>query len=120
MINKHISDGKYIFASKLENSDDKIIYYSQNNIGSTTHLTNKDGTVLKEYLYTPFGEMWVEKNADPSVNLDAITRLFTNQMYDKESGLYYYNARYYDPHLGTFITPDPRDAGGESLWVLQR
>ena len=34
-------------------------------------------------------------------------RFFTNQQYDKESGLYYYNARYYDPHLGSFITPDP-------------
>src|SRR4030043_2366249 len=62
---------------------------------------------IENALYTPFGELWVEKNADPTVDLDAITRLFTNQQYDKESGLYYYNARYYDPHLGSFITPDP-------------
>ena len=37
--------------------------------------------------------------------------MYTNQQYDKESGLYYYNARYYDPHLGSFITPDPAMQG---------
>jgi len=42
-INKHISDGQYIFATKLDNKDENTIYYSQNNIGSTTLLTNKDG-----------------------------------------------------------------------------
>jgi RHS repeat-associated protein len=32
---------------------------------------------------------------------------------DEESGLYYYNARYYDPELGRFIQPDTMvpDAG---------
>ena len=49
--------------------------------------------------------MWVEEAS--TVDIDHITRFFTNQQYDKESGLYYYNARYYDPHLGSFITPDP-------------
>ena len=49
--------------------------------------------------------MWVDEAS--TVNIDHITRFFTNQQYDKESGLYYYNARYYDPHLGSFITPDP-------------
>jgi RHS repeat-associated protein len=28
------------------------------------------------------------------------------QRFDSSSGLYYYNARYYDPHLGRFIQPD--------------
>ena len=49
--------------------------------------------------------MWVEEAS--TVDISNITRFFTNQQYDKESGLYYYNARYYDPHLGSFITPDP-------------
>jgi RHS repeat-associated protein len=33
------------------------------------------------------------------------------QEFDKESGLYYYNARYYDPKDGIFITPDPTMSG---------
>ena len=105
VINKHISDGKYIFATKVANDDNNILYYTQNNIGSTVMLTDKDSNKVQGYLYQPFGEMWVEEN--PSASIPEVVRLFTGQMYDKESGLYYMNARYYDPHLGTFITPDP-------------
>ncbi|MEM5795044.1 MAG: RHS repeat-associated core domain-containing protein, partial [Bacillota bacterium] len=28
------------------------------------------------------------------------------QEYDSETGLYYYGARYYDPAIGRFISPD--------------
>src|SRR4030042_5863852 len=86
-----------------------MICYTQNNIGSTTLLTNKNGSDIGQFLYTPFGEMWVEEAS--TVDISHITRFFTNQQYDKESGLYYYNARYYDPHLGSFITPDPARDG---------
>ncbi|OGS15759.1 MAG: hypothetical protein A2251_08735 [Elusimicrobia bacterium RIFOXYA2_FULL_47_53] len=34
------------------------------------------------------------------------SRKYTGQIFDSGTGLYYYNARYYDPQLGTFITPD--------------
>jgi|GEM_PF-5640847 len=42
---------------------------------------------------------------------DEITRLFTGQEYDKETGLYYMNARYYDPDVGVFTRPDPMMEG---------
>ncbi len=32
---------------------------------------------------------------------------FTGREYDKETGLYYYRARYYDPEIGRFISKDP-------------
>ncbi|MCK4906309.1 MAG: C40 family peptidase, partial [Spirochaetes bacterium] len=31
---------------------------------------------------------------------------FTGQILDEETGLYYYNSRYYDPKIGVFISPD--------------
>ncbi len=31
---------------------------------------------------------------------------FTGQRLD-DTGLYYYNSRYYDPMIGRFISPDP-------------
>lgn len=39
---------------------------------------------------------------------------YTGQEFDAETGLYYYNARYYNPVLGRFISadtivPDPSD-----------
>jgi RHS repeat-associated protein len=36
-----------------------------------------------------------------------ITRIkYTSQEHDKDTGLYYYGARYYDPEIGRFIQPD--------------
>jgi RHS repeat-associated protein len=41
-----------------------------------------------------------EGNVDPE-------HRFTGQKLDPENGLYYYGARYYDPELARFISPDP-------------
>ena len=37
----------------------------------------------------------------------SVNHLYTGQEFDKEIGLYYYNARYYDAKIGRFIQPDP-------------
>ena len=49
--------------------------------------------------YFPFGLCRISQG-----NL-AIDRQFTGQILDS-TGLYYYNARYYDPTIGRFISPD--------------
>ena len=36
---------------------------------------------------------------------------YAGMQYDSETGLYYDNARYYDPHVGHFITTDPANSG---------
>ncbi len=42
---------------------------------------------------------------------------FTGQEWDADAGLYYYNARWYDPKTGKFLSPDPSefDAGDTNL-----
>ena len=70
-------------------------------------LTDKDSSKVQSYLYTPFGESWVVENGVDT----GVSRLFTGQEYDQEIGLYYYNARYYDPDIAVFITPDPAMEG---------
>jgi RHS repeat-associated protein len=89
--------------TKVLNNNDNILYYHQNHIGSTALLTDNTGNEFQSYLYKPYGEMWVQ-DGNP---LSVITRLYTGQEYDKESGLYYMNARYYDPRVGMFTTSDP-------------
>ena len=45
--------------------------------------------------------------SDYELNLGvSVNYLFTGQEFDREAGLYYYNARYYDPEIGRFIQPD--------------
>jgi RHS repeat-associated protein len=99
-------DGQYIIATLVENNYTNVLYYTQNNIGSTSMLTDINGDKVQGYLFTPYGEEWITEDAETSVT-NEITRKFTGQEFDKESGLYYYNARYYDPKAGIFITPDP-------------
>ena len=58
--------------------------------------------------YFPFGRL---RNEPP----DFECPLFTGRMWDAESGLYYFGARYYDPELGRFITPDPWTGGPDDV-----
>jgi RHS repeat-associated protein len=62
---------------------------------------------LAEMYYTPFGETrWTNATATPT------RRQYTGQINDVGTGLYFYNARYYDPALARFtqadtIVPEP-------------
>ncbi|MFH1789706.1 MAG: RHS repeat-associated core domain-containing protein, partial [bacterium] len=59
----------------------------------------------QQYEYDPFGVIIGGLlNTDDSQNTNY---LFTGQEYDQESELYYYNARYYNPITGRFISLDP-------------
>jgi RHS repeat-associated protein len=55
-------------------------------------------------VYYPFGRT---QPTSPQASFQ-VSRRFTGQVFDAESGLYYYNARYYDPELGRFIQPDTK------------
>jgi len=70
-------------------------------LGSTALLTNAKGEVAQRVEYLPFGQVW--KNAG---TID-LPQKFTGKPLDAGTGLYYYGARYYDPELGRWTTPDP-------------
>lgn len=64
-------------------------------------VTDQTGTNVEEINYYPYGET---RTNTGTVNLK---HKFTGQEEDSETGLYYYGARYYDPKLSMWITPDP-------------
>jgi RHS repeat-associated protein len=53
-------------------------------------------------VYLPFGEL----SQTNSTGVDKVTKKFTGQEYDEDSGLYYYGSRYYDPKIGRFLSAD--------------
>jgi RHS repeat-associated protein len=78
-------------------------------LGSTNMVTDSSGTLLEARSYKAFGETASQSGA---VTTDVG---YTGQRQEPELGLYFYNARWYDPVLGRFaqadtIVPNPTDA----------
>ena len=70
-------------------------------LGSTSVAANTDGSLLSRQGYLPWGELRFAEGSLPG------RYQFTGQAsYESEFGLYYYKARWYDPHLGRFSQPD--------------
>ena len=72
----------------------KTGYYSYNGHGDVVKITNAAGQVLNTYDYDIWGNIvsQTETMSNPFK--------YTGEVYDEESGLYYFRARYYDPSMG--------------------
>ena len=80
-------------------------YYSSDHLGSSSVLTTDAGSYYERLEYLPYGEVWVE---DAAINSNYRTPYkFTGKELDKETGLYYFGARYYDARVGRWISTDP-------------
>ncbi len=95
---------KYIFAggtriAKVTTSGYHILH--SDHLGSSTIITESSGGVVESTEYNPFGTTRTHSGA-------TLTNYkYTDQELDPETGLYNYGARYYDPMIGRFISPDP-------------
>ena len=74
-------------------------WYHADRLGSTRLMTNAAGVEVRDYDYQPFGEQ-------SSTGSAANERTFTGHIRDDSTGLLYMSARYEDPKLGRFISPD--------------
>jgi RHS repeat-associated protein len=64
-----------------------------------------DNSVAAQYAYTPWGEL--ETNVDSIGGVRVNSLRWKGLVYDKETGLYYMRARYYDPTTRRFVSEDP-------------
>lgn len=76
-------------------------FYVADALGSVAALVDGKGAIAARYETDAFGK--------PLGELPALANpfLFTGREWEPALGLYYYRARYYDPALGRFISPDP-------------
>jgi RHS repeat-associated protein len=86
----------------------QIWYYHGDHLGSSTVITDRFGRNYEHLQYFPYGETWVEEKRSQT-NLPF---RFTGKELDPETGLYYFGARYYDPVVGVWVSPDPIDRFG--------
>ena len=114
---KRISDGRiwsYVYASGqrlarvdgvIGNTTTNVFYYHTDHLGSVRTVTNQAGTIVWNVDYTPFGTQVGPGVQDASFTADDLG--FTGKKCDQDTGLYYYNARWYDADNGRFISQDP-------------
>ena len=72
--------------------------------GSTAFVTDQSQNITQGFLYAPFGEITTEYNA--TFGNDVLPKYsFNAKELDEETGMYYYEARYYKPPV--FTSRDP-------------
>jgi RHS repeat-associated protein len=91
-----------------------LYFYHPDHLGSTEFVTDTDGELYEHAQYFPSGETWVREDD----GADRLPWLFTSQELDAETGLYYLNARYYDPRVGVFASTDPALAGDPGAFAF--
>ena len=88
-----------------------IYYYVTNAQGDVIRIVNSGGTSVADYEYDPYGASVVASGTLATIN----PLRYRGYVYDKESGLYYLQSRYYDPNTGRFINADAYAATGQGL-----
>jgi len=81
-----------------------IYYYHLDYLGTANFITDGEGLVYEFFLNLPFGETMAEQHAQTSAYANRWK--FTGHELDRETGLYYAGARYYDPKISVFLSVD--------------
>ena len=105
---KHIYAGDLRIATKVEpqvGPRPATFFYHSDHVQSTHVVSDEDQFLTEHDEYFASGELWVEEGR-PSETLSP-RYLFTGKELDSATGYYYFGARYYDPRLGQWISPDP-------------
>src|SRR4030042_4216533 len=91
-----------------------IFFYHTDPAGTPLAMTDSSGNVVWRGDYKPFGEE-LEITPEPENKLK-----FVGKEKDKETGLYYFGARYMEAKIGRFIAPDPAPITQKDLLNPQR
>ncbi|EMJ59829.1 RHS repeat-associated core domain-containing protein [Leptospira sp. P2653] len=101
-----------------------MYFYHPDHLGSITMITDGAGNPASgpdpgvSYVsYEPYGSI----NRNDSYGPDIFRYKFTGQIEDKDTGLYYYKSRYYEPILGRFLQADseihPESPNGQNRYM---
>jgi RHS repeat-associated protein len=85
-----------------------VAYFHRNLINSTSVQTDESGAISATVEYEPFGEFY---SFNSFTGRDTFRSKFAGKELDRETGLYYFHSRYYDPSIGRFVSFDDRPGG---------
>lgn len=98
VVTRYIEFGGVLVARRVGST---TYWLHTDHLGSVNVETTSTGATVQRQKYFAFGD---RLETDTSL---LESRGFTGQRQDDETGLFYLHARYYDPHLARFISPDP-------------
>ncbi len=96
----------------MRGPDDGVLWLHGDHLGSTSLVTDEGGEEVARQWYYPFGQA-----RGPGAGLPTDYH-FTGQRNMSTIGLYDYRARFYDPYVGRFISPDtivPNPGDGQNF-----
>ena len=99
---KHIFAGDLLVAT-IEGTGPTttISYIHTDHLTGSSVATNASSTVVQLLDYYPYGELRID------IGTFDEQRKFTGHEYDRDTGLNYMGARYYDAAIGRFLSQDP-------------
>ena len=110
---------QYVYATSgarlAMKSKGQTLYYHYNPRGDVVAMTDQNREVVATYEYDSWGN--VVKSDTKGIAVDNPFG-YAGYMYDKEIGMYYLIARYYNPDHGVFLSVDP-DPGDDDDPVTQ-
>ena len=94
--------GRNVYGTSLlmRTADGTSYYYMYNGHADVTALLRPDGSIAATYYYDAFG------NITDTTGSASNSITYAGYQYDKETGLYYLNARMYDPKTARFVQED--------------
>ena len=112
----HTRDITYLYdesgivgAIQKYNSTEETYYFDKNIKGDVIALYNSAGTKVASYIYDAWGNCTTKTLVSNNFSTYNPIR-YRGYYYDRETGLYYLNARYYKPAWCRFISPATTDA----------
>ncbi len=95
---------------------DGTTYYPATTLnGDVVAIYDHNGTCLVEYEYDAWGNCEITKDIT-DFNLAKINPIrYRGYYYDRETGLYYLQSRYYDPNTGRFLNADGYITTGQGV-----
>jgi RHS repeat-associated protein len=104
--------------SETHIGDPNVTYYALCDANKNiTGYLDASGAIIGHYEYSPFGQITRSSGASPGI----FDFRFSSEFFEQETGLVYYNFRYYSPELGRWLGRDPIGERGEvNLYIMVR